>query len=62
VVDDRSRGMTASKQPTSEDVADARVFAGIHFRTACEDGAAAGSEVAAHILENLMGRIHGEGE
>jgi hypothetical protein len=45
-----------------EEIADARVFAGIHFRAACDDGAAAGSDVAAHILENLMGRIHGEGE
>ena len=40
----------------------ARVFAGIHFRAACEDGATLGSEVAAFILENSMGRIHGEGE
>ena len=45
-----------------DDVTDARVFAGIHFRAACEDGEVLGSEVAAHILENLMGRIHGEGE
>ena len=45
-----------------DEVTDARVFAGIHFRAACEDGAVLGSEVAAYILENLMGRIHGEGE
>ena len=45
-----------------DEVTDARVFAGIHFRAACEDGAILGSEVAAHILENLMSRIHGEGE
>lgn len=43
-------------------VSDARVFAGIHFRAACEDGEILGSEVAAYILENSMGRIHGEGE
>ena len=43
-------------------VTDARVFAGIHFRAACEDGAILGSEVAAYILENRMRRIHGEGE
>jgi hypothetical protein len=45
-----------------DEVADARIFAGIHFRAACEVGASAGGEVAVHILENLMGRIHGEGE
>ena len=38
-----------------DEVADARVFAGIHFRTACEDGVATSSDVAAYILENLMG-------
>ena len=45
-----------------DEVTEARVFAGIHFRAACEDGAVLGSEVAAFILENSMGRIHGEGE
>jgi len=45
-----------------DEVADARVFAGIHFRTACEDGRSVGSEVASYVLENLMWRIHGEGE
>lgn len=45
-----------------DEVADARVFAGIHFRTACDVGAAAGNDVAAYIMENLMGRIHGRGE
>lgn len=45
-----------------EEVADARVFAGIHFRAACDVGAAAGGEVATFILENRMGRLHGKGE
>jgi len=45
-----------------DEVADARVFAGIHFRAACEDVAILGSDVAAFILENSMRRIHGEGE
>jgi hypothetical protein len=45
-----------------DEVADARVFAGIHFRTACEDGTILGSEVAGYILENRMRRIHGPGE
>jgi hypothetical protein len=45
-----------------DEVADARVFAGFHFRTACNDGRVLGSAVAAYILENLMVRLHGEGE
>jgi len=43
-------------------VADARVFAGIHFRGACEVGQIVGSEVAAFILDNQMERIHGKGQ
>jgi len=45
-----------------DEVADARVFAGIHFRTACVDGSHLGSTVAGFILENRMRRIHGEGK
>ena len=45
-----------------DDVADARVFAGIHFRIACRDGRTVGESVAGFILENRMRRIHGEGE
>ena len=45
-----------------DEVADARVFAGIHFRTACEVGSLTGSDVAGYILDNLMGRLHGDGE
>src|SRR5262245_13905463 len=45
-----------------DDVAVARVYAGIHFRTACEDAVATSSEIAVYIMENLMGRIHGAGE
>lgn len=44
------------------DVTDARVFAGIHFRTACDDGQTVGGGVAAYLLGNLMARLHGEGE
>lgn len=44
------------------EVGDARVFAGFHFRTACNDGKLLGGQVAAFILENRMRRIHGEGE
>jgi PAP2 superfamily len=45
-----------------DEVTEARVFAGIHFRAACEDGAVLGSDVAGYILENSMDRIHGEGK
>jgi hypothetical protein len=45
-----------------DEVAVARVYAGIHFRTACDDAVATSSEIAAYILENLMWRIHGECE
>jgi hypothetical protein len=41
------------------EVADARVFAGIHFRTACDVATATGTDVAAYIMANLMGRTHG---
>jgi hypothetical protein len=45
-----------------DEVTDARVFAGIHFRTACEDGRILGSTVAGYIMENLMSRNRGEDE
>jgi hypothetical protein len=45
-----------------DEVADARVNAGFHFRTSCRDGAILGSDVAGFILENTMQRIHGEGD
>lgn len=45
-----------------DEVIEARVFAGIHFRTACEDGQIVGSNVARYVLDNLMWRIHGDGE
>jgi hypothetical protein len=45
-----------------DEFADARVFAGIHFRAACEDGAGTSRAVADYILENRMQRINGQGE
>jgi hypothetical protein len=44
------------------EVADARVFAGIHFRTACNDAVATGQSVGTYLLANMMQRLHGEGE
>src|SRR5437899_5686122 len=41
------------------EVRDARVFGGIHFRTACIDGQALGKTVAAYVLANALQPIHG---
>jgi hypothetical protein len=46
-----------------EEVKNARIFAGIHFRSACDDGQAIGRGVANHVLENSLqpkNRNHGE--
>jgi hypothetical protein len=45
-----------------EEVGNARVFAGIHFRTACDDAVATSTEIVNYTLDNLMTRVHGEGE
>jgi PAP2 superfamily len=39
-----------------EDVKNARVFAGIHFRTACDDGTVLGTAVAQYVLDNAFQR------
>jgi hypothetical protein len=44
------------------EVDNARIFAGVHFRTGCEVGTVAGSEVATYILENRMRHNQGKGE
>ena len=44
-----------------EDVKDARIVAGIHFRSACNDGQQTGIQAANYILENSLRRIHGKG-
>ena len=31
----------------------ARIYGGIHFRTACEEGAGIGRKVAAYVMERL---------
>jgi hypothetical protein len=41
-----------------EDVKDARVFAGIHFRTACDDGTVLGKAVAQYVIDNAFQRVH----
>jgi len=42
-----------------KEVNDARVLAGIHFRTAVDDGRVLGLFVAKYILENAMLPLHG---
>jgi hypothetical protein len=37
-----------------QEIKDARVFAGIHFRSACDDGQALGFDVADYVLENAL--------
>ena len=43
-----------------DELADARVFAGIHFRTACEVARVTGEEVAEYVLEHSMRRLRGK--
>lgn len=40
-------------------VADARVFAGFHFRFSCADAARMGTKVAKQVEKTLMVRVHG---
>ena len=41
-----------------EDVKDARIFAGIHFRKATEDGTVLGASVAEYVLDHVAERVH----
>ena len=54
-----SRSFTSFSEAL-EEVKEARIFAGIHFRAACDDGQATGVQVANYILENSFLRLHGE--
>jgi hypothetical protein len=42
-----------------EEAGDARVFGGIHFRSACNDAKAMGERVASYVLQNAFQRVHG---
>lgn len=44
----------------AEEAGDARVFGGIHFRTACVDAKAMGEQVANYVLQNAFQRMHGK--
>jgi hypothetical protein len=41
------------------EVANARVFGGIHFRTACDDGGALGQSVGSYVLLHSLLPVHG---
>ena len=43
-----------------DEIKDARIFAGIHFRSACDDGQATGQKVAGYILNNSLRAVHGK--
>jgi membrane-associated phospholipid phosphatase len=43
-----------------EEVADARVFGGIHFRAACDDGRLQGTTVANYVIAHAFQPVHGE--
>jgi hypothetical protein len=44
-----------------DEIKDARINAGIHFRSACNDGQATGIDVANYVLEHALQRAHGNG-
>jgi hypothetical protein len=44
-----------------EEIKNARVFAGIHFRSACDDGTQLGAGVAAYVQSHAAQRVHGNG-
>jgi len=43
-----------------EEVKNARIFGGIHFRTACDEGQELGIAVADHVLANALLPVHGQ--
>lgn len=54
-------GIQASFSQATEELDDARVFGGIHFRTSCNVGRAQGEQVGQYILANFLQRLHGKG-
>ena len=42
-----------------EDVKNARIYGGIHFRTACDDGTMTGQSVADYVLGTALQPLHG---
>jgi hypothetical protein len=54
-----TRNFTAFSDAVAQ-VSDARVFAGFHFRFACNDAADVGASVASYVEQTQMVRIHGK--
>lgn len=52
----------ASFDAALAELADARVFGGIHFRTACDDGVAVGTAVGNYVLQNAFLPGNGNGD
>jgi PAP2 superfamily protein len=48
----------ASFSAAVQQVEDARIYAGFHFRFSCTDAAAVGAEVAAYVTSTLMQPMH----
>ena len=46
------------EQAVLEEIKNARVFAGIHFRSATDDGEALGVSVGHFVLEHAMQRVN----
>jgi hypothetical protein len=44
----------------TDEIKNARIFAGIHFRSACNDGQQLGVSVADYLRANALQRIHGD--
>ena len=58
---DLNIGVTRSFRSFTEaldEVKNARIFAGIHFRTACDDGTTLGKAVAQYVLAHAFQRVH----
>jgi hypothetical protein len=46
----------------TDEIRNARVFAGIHFRTATNDGQTLGTQVADWVQAHSLLRVHGDAE
>ena len=62
VISDMMPGVVRSFSSFSaalEEVAEARIFAGIHFRSACAEGRACGAAVGGYVIENSLRPLEG---
>ena len=56
-----ARNLTSTDQIV-EQVIQARIYGGMHFRTANEDGVKVGKQVAKWIAKNYFRRLHNDGQ